>query len=165
MAEELNDVNETVNRIYEVGYHIAPRVKEEDLDGVVAGIRAVIEKEGGSFIAEGAPTLAKLAYDISVKEGGKRVDYDRAYFGWIKFEAPSSAAHALDEALKTNADLLRSIVFKTVREETRARLKAPTLREVRRTDTIKAAPKREEENATPVSEEELDKAIDDITVE
>ena len=40
-------------RIYELGYHIIPTVKEEDVEKIVGGIRSVIEKAGGSFIAEG----------------------------------------------------------------------------------------------------------------
>ena len=156
---------ETVVRIYEIGYHISPAVKEEDLEKVVASIRSVVEKQGGNFIAEGAPSMTKLSYEISGQEGGKRVDYDRAYFGWLKFEAPSTAAAVLEEALKADKTVLRHIVFQTVREETRAHLKAPTLREVRRTDTLKTTAKREEEVSAPVSEADLEKALQDITAE
>ena len=51
------------------------------------------------------------------------------------------------------------------REDTRAKMKAPTLREVKRTDTIHAKPRRVEEPSVAVSEEELDKAILGITQE
>lgn len=157
--------SETVLRIYEIGYHISPAVKEEDLEKVVTSIRSVVEKQGGTFIAEGAPSLTKLSYEMAGQEGGKRVDYDRAHFGWLKFEAPSTVAAALEGALKADKSVLRHIVFQTVREETRARLKAPTLREVRRTDTLKSAPRREEAAAAPVSEEQLEKALENITAE
>lgn len=163
--EQGTDAESGSARVYEIGYHIAPGVKDEDVEKIVSEIRKAIEKESGSFIAEGAPSLTRLSYAIPGREGGKRVEYDRAYFGWIKFEAPVSAADALDGFLKTNDAVLRHIVFRTVREETRAHLKAPQLREVRRTDTIKSAPKRAEESAAPVSEAELDKAIEDITAE
>ena len=159
------DASEAAGRIYEIGYHITPAVKEEDIEKIVASIRTVVEKQGGHFIAEGAPSMTKLSYEMEGQEGGKRVEYDRAYFGWLKFEAPSAAAAALEETLKSDAHVLRHIVFKTVREETRARLKAPTLREVRRTDTLKTTPKREEEVSVPVSEVELEKALQDITAE
>lgn len=159
------DMESGLSRIYEIGYLVSPSVKEEDVEKVVSQIRQHIEKNGGSFIAEGAPALTRLAYAISVREGGKRIDHDRASFGWIKFEAPISAAQALDEALKADTSIIRHIVFRTVREETRAHLKAPQLREVRRTDTIKSTPKRVEESAAPVSEAELDKALEDITAE
>lgn len=152
-----------VSRIYELGYHIIPTVAEGDVEGIVGGIRAQIEKTGSSFIAEGAPTLMKLAYEMESREGDKNVRHDRGYFGWVKFEGTAEAAESLAEALNADNKILRHIVFKTVREDTRAKMKAPTLREVKRTDTLKSTPRREEEAAAPVSEEDLDKALSDIT--
>ena len=162
---ENDSAEEVAIRVYEIGYHISPNIKEEDIEKIVSGIRSEIEKHGGSFIAEGAPSMTRLSYDIETHEGGKRVQYDRAYFGWLKFEAKVSAAKALDQVLKDNTSVIRSLVFKTVREDTRAKMKAPQLREVKRTDIIKAAPRRVEEPAAPVSEEELEKAIQDITAD
>lgn len=154
-----------VVRIYEVGYHVMPTIQEENLEKIVSEIRSQIEKSGGSFIAEGAPAQTRLAYNISTIEAGKRVDHDRAYFGWIKFESTVEAAQALEQTLKANKSLLRHIIFETVREDTRAKMKAPQLREVKRTDIIKTAPRREEQAAAPVSEEQLEKALEDITQE
>lgn len=162
---ETTEAAEVVSRVYEVGYHILPSFKEEDLEGIVGAIRSVIEKAGGSFISEGAPVLTRLAYPVAVKTRGKRDDYDRAYFGWIKFEAAVDTAHALEESLKRDSAVLRFIVFRTVREETRARVKLATIREVRRTDVIKAAPTKEETSGEPVSEEDLDKALETLTTE
>mgnify|MGYP001577335882 CR=1 FL=1 len=159
------DAPETVLRIYEVGYHIVPDTKEEELEKVVGGLRAEIEKASGSFIAEGAPSLMKLSYPIFLREGEKSVEYDRGYFGWIKFEAPVAIAQAIEAFLKQNKSFFRFIVFQTVREDTRAKMKAPQLREVKRTDVIKQVPKRIEETSAPVSEEELEKALQDITTE
>ena len=153
-----------ITRVYEIGYHITPSVKEEELEKIVGAIRREIERAKGSFIAEGAPSLIKLMYPMSVREGEKNMEYDRGYFGWIKFEAEVSATRSLDEALKGNTNVMRFILFQTVREDTRAKIK-PTLREVKRTDTIKAAPRRAEEAAAPLSEEELEKALSDITKE
>jgi ribosomal protein S6 len=155
--------NEVISRIYEVGYLIVPAVAEENLEKVVTDIRGIVEKAGGSFIAEGAPAMTRLAYDMESREGDKRVQNDRAYFGWLKFEAPVAVVPMLEEALKANSSILRHIVFQTVREETRARIKAPTPREVKRTDTIKTSPRREEEVSAPISEVDLDKALLDIT--
>ncbi|MCR4280751.1 MAG: 30S ribosomal protein S6 [Candidatus Kaiserbacteria bacterium] len=164
-------------RIYELGYHIIPTVKEEDVEKIVSGIRSIIESAGdgsstggkAAFIAEGAPSLIRLAYPMSALavEGEKRVEYDRGYFGWIKFESAVSTASVLMEKLKSDANILRFGIFRTVREDTRAKMKPPTLREVKRTDTIKSSPKRAptEESAVPVSEEDLEKALRDITTE
>lgn len=160
------EAKEAVLRVYEVGYHISPEVKEDELESVVGGIRSVIEKGAGSFIAESAPSLMKLAYPVETRVAGKIVEHDRAYFGWLKFEATAEVAHALEAALKASRDIIRFVVFRTVREDTRAQFKAPTLREVKRTDTLKPAMRRAEESAAaPVSEEDLDKAIDVLTNE
>lgn len=160
-----SDTESSTSRIYEIGYHIAPTVKEEDLEKIVNSIRGEIEKAGGDFIAEGAPSLTRLSYSIEGREAGKRVEYDRGYFGWIKFEAEVSVAHALEASLKQNEQIIRHIVFRTVREDTRAKMKAPTLREVKRTDTIKTARRTEDTTTGPVSEEDLEKALQDITAE
>jgi len=163
----MTETEEKLARIYEVGYQIVPTVKEEDLEKIVGTIRSEIEKMGGNFIAEGAPSLIRLAYDFTIKEAGKQVDYDRGYFGWIKFEGSVAAAHMLEGSLKKDQDVMRFIVFQTVKEDTRAKYKAPTLREVKRTDTIKSTPRRgavaEEEKKGPVSEVDLEKALQDIT--
>lgn len=160
-ATDIRDVG--VIRIYEVGYHIIPTVKEDEVDGVVGNIRAIIEKAGGSFIAEGAPVQMKLSYPMTKRENERHAEYDHAYFGWLKFEAPVEAALALERSLKADPQIIRSIVFRTVREETRARLKLATVREVRRTDVIKPTFRRVEETSAPVSEVELDKALEELT--
>lgn len=158
---------EIISRVYEAGYHIVPSVKEEDVDQIVASVRAEIEKQGGSLIAEGAPSLLKLSYDMEQRVGEKLVAHDRGYFGWIKFEAPTAAAKALTDALNANKQVFRSIVFKTIREDTRAKYKAPQLREVKRSDTLKAAPRKIEtsEDSAPVSEADLEKALETLTAE
>ncbi|MBI4093942.1 30S ribosomal protein S6 [Candidatus Kaiserbacteria bacterium] len=168
MVEEAVNEMETdsgVARIYEIGYTITPLTKEEDVEKIVGGIRSEIEKAGGHFIAEGTPSMVRLAYPIPVNEAGKHIEHDRGYFGWIKFEADVAVCRALEIMLKKNASIMRCIVFRTVREDTRAKMKAPQLREVKRTDTIQARPRRVEATTGPVSEAELEKAIQDITAE
>jgi cytochrome c peroxidase len=101
------------------------------------------------------------------REGEKHVAYDRGYFGWLKFEASTDSAAKLTASLQGNKDILRSIVFKTLREDTRAKFKAPTLREVKRTDVIKASPRKAPEAAEKeaVSEADLEKALETMTQE
>jgi len=159
--------SDNITRVYEAGYHIVPTVKEEDVEKVVSSIRSEIEKLGGSFIAEGAPSLVKLAYPMDKREGEKHSEYDRGYFGWLKFESATNAASELANILKSNPQILRSIIFKTVREDTRAKFKAPQLREVKRTDTIKSSPRKapETDEKGVVSEADLEKALETLTQE
>src|SRR3989344_8439823 len=106
-TEIVTPAEEKLPRIYEIGYNIVPTVKEEDLEKIVGTIRTEIEKAGGSFIAEGAPSLTRLAYAMLSREGGKHLEYDRGYFGWIKFEADVALARALEASLKLNPSVTR----------------------------------------------------------
>lgn len=163
MEMDTDTADTAVSRIYEVGYIIVPKVAENDVEKAVAAIRAPIEKAGGSFIAEGAPSLIRLAYEMTAREGDKNAVYDRGYFGWLKFEGTTAVAAALEEQLAADQTILRHIIFRTVREDTRAKIKAPTLREVKTTAPTRAP--RQEETAAPVSEADLEKALTDITTE
>lgn len=165
MCGPMEDTVSDNQRIYEVGYHVAS-TEEGAVEKVVADVRAAIQKAGGSFIAEGAPSHLKLAYPIEKRVGEKKVVYDHAHFGWLKFEAPVDTARSLEETILKHPAIIRAFVFKTVREDTRAKMKAPQLREVKRTDTIKAVrPATVDPSAAPVSEEKLDKALETLTAE
>jgi len=164
MAEKHTD-DEVITRVYEAGYHVVPNIPEADVEKIVAEIRAEIERAGGSFIAEGAPSLVKLAYGIDKRENERHIEYDRGYFGWIKFEAATVSAKTLTDFLNQHASILRSMVFKTLREDTRAKFKAPQLRDVKRSDVIKAAPRRAEGGGEAVSEVDLEKALETLTKE
>lgn len=160
-----HEEHEVITRVYEAGYHIVPSVKEEDVEKVVAQIRSEIEKLGGSFIAEGAPSLMKLAYPMEKREGEKYTEYDRGYFGWIKFESAADSANKLTATLTAHPSILRSMVFTTLREDTRAKFKAPQLKEVKRTDTIKTTARKTVEGEEAVSEVDLEKALETLTKE
>lgn len=162
MTEETKEM-----QVYELGYHILPTVVADDLEGEVGKLRSAIEKRGGSFIAEGTPETVNLAYPMFVNYGGKQTKYERAYFGWMKFEMDREQAVALrEEDLATNAQVLRFTLFKTTREETRAQLQteqSTILREVKTTGTLEK--KQVAEEGGEVSEEALEKSIDELVGE
>ena len=163
-------IAEDVTHVYELGYHMLPTVAAESVDAEVQKVRSAIEKRGGSFIAEGTPEMHTLAYPLYVNNGGKKTKYERAHFGWVKFEMhPSEAVALKEEDVDTNANILRSILFVTTREETRAQLQtaeAGVLREVATTGTIKKQEAPDSKEAVgEVSEEALEKSIDDLVGE
>lgn len=161
MEEELNTVvmEETSDRegvvVYEIAFHVIPTTGEDEIGARAADVRAAIEDAGGSIIAEGFPTLMTLAYTIAAK-GGK---FDRAYFGWAKFEAAPGAIAAIKEFADTNASILRYLIIKTTRDSG-ADAKKPL---------IQLAPEgafdTDEEAKAVVSEEELDKSLEGMIAE
>lgn len=108
----------TAGTVYEVGYHIVPAVSPEKLPAEVDAIKAVLAGNNAVTIAEEAPKLRSLAYQMVKAIGPARHKYDTAYFGWIKFEAAPEAAIEIKKAMDANEKVLRYILIKTARENT-----------------------------------------------
>ncbi|MDP3996668.1 MAG: 30S ribosomal protein S6 [bacterium] len=147
-------------RIYEIGYHILPLVPEEKLAVSLGELKAILEKHKAVVISEDYPRNMHLAYKLRKQIAGKYQDFNSAYFGWIKFEASSEAVISISNDFESQNDILRFIVVKTVRENTMAPIKALQQKEGRvREERKKPAEK------SPISEEELDKTIEELVVE
>jgi len=105
-------------RVYEVGYLLVPSLREEDLDTQVAAIKELIAQHAGTQIAEDAPVLIDLAYDMTSVIDNKNYKFTQGYFGWIKFEAQPSALAGIKAALEKNIDIIRFLLIATVRDNT-----------------------------------------------
>ena len=150
-------------KIYEIGFHIVPIVAEDDLGARVTKIRDVIESKGGRVIADEYPKHMDLSYAITKIAANKRALYRSAYFGWIKFEADPAGIKALEADMMKDDFILRFILVKTVRENTMAPKKAL---QAKREDGIAPQEKTVEkvEVKPQLTEEELDKTIDDLVI-
>ena len=146
-------------KVYELGFLLIPSIAEENLGGEVQNIKAAIEKYNGTFITEDFPKLRPLAYTMQKASNGSRGKFEKAYFGWIKFEIEPVNVGDLKSIFAKNDSILRSMIIETVRENTlmsqRVVFKTPA----------EAEKARKEEGAAPVSEEELDKTIENLVVE
>lgn len=145
--------------VYEVGFHIIPIIVEDDLGARVTAIRDVIEEHKGKMIADEYPKHLDLAYPMVKIASNKRATYHSAYFGWMKFEVEPKDAKAIQAKLMADDNILRFIFVKTVRENTMVPKKIFTQK---RPDETKSEEKRE--IITPMSEEELDKTIEELVI-
>lgn len=154
------DLEESETDIYEVGYHLLPTISEDELPKEVAKIQCFLTDNKASIISEEFPTLISLAYDISKKIETKYTNYQKAYFGWIKFEVSKSAIGDIDLKIKNNPSVLRHLVIKTVRENTMS----PVVK-VQNTSPLKKDNIDVPEVAKlEVSEAEIDKSIDELVI-
>lgn len=145
--------------IYEIGYHLVPTLSEDEVALRVGDIQKLISQNDGSVISEEFPAMMDLAYTMKKMIAGKWEKYDQAYFGWIKFETTSLNAQAINEELRTFDFVLRFILVKTVRENTISARPAALKKEA---PEVVAAPEAEK---GPISEVEVDKAIDELVKE
>ncbi len=109
---------ESASRVYELGFHLLPTVAEADVPVQFSQLKSTIEKQGGTFIAEGAPKLIKLAYSMSKTIKAEKKHYVNAYFGWVKFTLEPEKLEAVEKDIKAFDPMLRYIIVKTVAEHT-----------------------------------------------
>lgn len=146
--------------LYEVGFLIISTVPEEKARENLSLITDILEKNGSTVKTSEGPTLRGLAYPMSKRSQGAISHFDTAYFGSVVFEAATPAISAIQAEVDKLPDLLRFMVIKT---ETEALM--PRERKV----TGKIEPEKfrptEKKTETPLSEEELDKTIEELVVE
>jgi len=156
VEEEAININDD-SQIYEIGYHILPTIAEENVSAETAKIKSAVVDNGGSIISEEAAGLKVLAYEISKIVDSKKVKFSRAYFGWIKFEIEKSKIGKIESLLKSTPSVLRFLIIKTVRENTLHIPKVPMYRKDEN-DSEKIEP----EEKVEISQEEIDKSIDEL---
>ncbi|HEY0979813.1 MAG TPA: 30S ribosomal protein S6 [Candidatus Paceibacterota bacterium] len=121
-------------RTYELSYLVTPTTPEADLETVVSGLKAEIEKAGGAVIAEGNPDFIDLAYVIEKNVASKKMKWSQGYFGWIKFTAEPEAMAVLKKAFDANLAIMRYMLIKTHAENV-VTFKKPKL-EARRAEDV-----------------------------
>lgn len=148
-------------KVYEIGFHVAPFVGEDNVSNEVEGVKALIEKIKGEVISEDFPKLRPLAYPLSkVVKGSKKI-FKECYFGWIKFEADAESIAVFTKAVEKMENIVRFLVIKTIRENTLYTQKF--IQKERMAGTPKKDDAKEEEKL-PVNEVEVDKAIEELVV-
>ena len=150
--------------VYELGYHLLPTLSDEEVQKEAISFKSLVEKIGGSLVSEEAPKPMHLAYEMIKKQEGKNAKFDTSFFGWIKFEMSADGVLSVKEEVDANKNVLRFIIIKTVREYTPIQHKelfkepepeAP--KPISKPETVEA-----NDDGKPVSDEELDKSIEEL---
>ena len=167
MTQESEAYKEKENMfVYELGFHLLPTLGEEEVSAEVDGLRSLIEKHGGVIISTESPKLIDLAYTMEKKQESKNAKFDSALFGWIKFEGESDKAEALDEEVGARKNVLRYLIIKTVRDYSPLKHKE-LFKEPQEEVKIISKPEvvEKKEAVKPISDEELDKTIEELVAE
>lgn len=163
--KEKEDILDNI-QVYEAGFHILPTVPEEKLQEVVSKLEDSINKSGGVIISEEFPKMKVLSYEIKKRVETKYLSFNKAYFGWIKFEVTSALIDKIREEIKSNDNVLRFIIVKTVKENTMSVFK-PLIpnKEGGRGETTRVSKDAAVQEKVEISEEEIDKSIDELVVD
>lgn len=145
------------SKVYEIGYLVLPTVPEEHVGQEVQKVKALIESAGGSLITEDFPKLRQLAYTMKKHIGGRNLGFDKGYFGWVKFEAPTVEAPAIKAGIEKMENLLRFLIIETIREN--------TLYTPRMSFRPQSPEVGKDKPAEKISEEQIEKEIENLVVE
>ena len=162
--------------VYEIGYLVAGSVAEEKVSEEAEKVKGIITKAGASIITDEMPQAENLAYTMRVKTvSGSYEKYDKAYFGWVKFEVSSSVVEGIKKSVELVPTILRMILLSTTRENTYLGKKASL---VSASTVSKRAPESNpivgagvgalditDKDIAPASIEDMDKSIDDMVKE
>lgn len=165
VIEDVIEDGDVDSRVYELGYHIIPAISEEEAPREAAAIKELIKEHSGTVISEEVPKHMTLAYTMNRTEDSKKEKFDMVYFGGIKFEINPANVIKIKDVLDINKNILRYIIFNTVKENTRAEVRLPQVRNERKQSVAPKVTPRKKEISVPVSEEALDKSIKEIVVE
>ena len=154
-------MNENDNLIYEISYHLLPNVEESEILVQSLQIKSIVEENEGVVVSEGVPKMVVLAYDISKNIDSKKQKFNKAYFGWVKFEADPSQISNIKSKIENLINILRFIIIKTVKEDT---MHAPKIPMFKKENSSKEEKKVEHIEKVKASEAEIDKSIDQLII-
>ena len=165
MSKKATIAKKDGEKIYEVGYHIISSVSEENVPKEVEKIKSYLAKEKAIIISEEAAKLRPLAYSIKKAFEGTYKVFDKAYFGFFKFELGEEGdVRNIDASMKKDGSVLRYIIIKTVRENTMYSPKITVFSD----KEAKIKPLKEEKavkGEKTATIEEIDKSIDALVSE
>ena len=147
--------------VYEIDYHIAPTISEENLQAELAKIHEVLSNSEVSIIGEGNPQMRQLAYEMTKKVDTKNFKFNKAFFGWIKFETEKSKIAEIKNGINSISSIIRFIILKTIKTNIAPIPKFSFYKK----DVDAETEQNKKREVREMDEKEIDKSIDELVVE
>lgn len=149
--------------VYELSYILLPSLAESEVPAKVSGLKDLVTSAGGAVISFEDPVLIDLAYSMTKVTPTSRTKVNSGHFGWIKFELSTEETEKIKSKLDTNAEVVRYLLVKTVKENTLLNGKMNLVREEksRKEDEVSDVLPDEVKDVSP---EEVDKSIDELVI-
>ncbi len=163
-TEQMSDTNG--KKIYELGYLLVPTLTEEQIPAEVKVIKDMLKKADVEVISEDSPKLISLMYQMVHGVSGQKKKFDKAYFGWVKFQGQAAAAEFLKRECDAYEHFLRFMIIKTVKDEAQSspRVSLKTVVATSPAPRIDATETSHETEKQPINEAELEKTLESLVV-
>lgn len=152
-------------RLYEISYLVNPALYEDKAVTALLPLKDFLAGKNVVVSAEEAPRSRRLAYPIRVAvAGGKKQVFDSASFGCIRFEAEAETIGEAKKLLASSPDIIRFLIVKADAPEPAKTFTSRSLRHEQPASPVfeKQVPGSIIESKVAVSEEELDRKIDEL---
>lgn len=164
----LENIEDTESKIYEIGYLLVPFISTEQVSEVVNNsLKSIIVTLGGSVTSEMDPSMIKLAYQMTKIINNKHNKFNDAYFGALRFKILPGKMPEFKELLAKNENILRHLVISLPKGSENISIpKRPqsSRYEDKTFEIERIAPEKEEEKGE-MTEEAMDKEIESLLVE
>ncbi len=159
MSDIDNEVenNKNEKRVYELGYIFVPTIPTEEILTLFGDLKELVSSFDGESISDEMPKMIPLAYPMLKVVSNVRNKFDNGYFGWIKFFMDPEKVLELKKKVELDPNILRFLIFKTVKENTIASKRFMGRDSAYRKNISK---KDKNKETTPIDKEEIDKEID-----
>ena len=118
MNKNDNQTQDSKLVVYELAVLLDPKLSEDQVDSKTTALGDIVSQGSGAVLSTGQPRLRNLAYEMTIKKEGKRRDFTRAHFNWLKFEQEPDALVTIENTLKGDDTIIRFLIIKTTREDT-----------------------------------------------
>lgn len=142
---------------YELSFWFSSRLDEKEIGQKFDNLLKQLKDFGALIIFSELPQLKQLAYPVK-KE-------NNAYFGYIQFKFPKESLSSLEEKLRLDNDILRSMIFRIKpkeKQQVSSQFSKKPIFKKQKSEEEKKEKKIEEKE---VSLEELDKKLNEILKE
>ncbi|OHA19222.1 MAG: hypothetical protein A3C08_00920 [Candidatus Taylorbacteria bacterium RIFCSPHIGHO2_02_FULL_47_18] len=158
-------IDPEIVRLYEISYLVSPALAEDKAPAALLPLKDLLAGKNVVVSAEESPKFRRLAYPIRVAaHGEKKQVFDSASFGWIRFESDADTIFEANKLLASSADIIRFLIVKAEKavpvkpfQSYRTRPEREVPISVSEKGTIG-----EEDKKPHVSQEELDRKIDEL---
>ncbi|KKU59569.1 MAG: hypothetical protein UX81_C0008G0019 [Parcubacteria group bacterium GW2011_GWA2_47_12] len=152
-------------RLYEISYLVSPALAEDKAPTALLPLKDMLAVKNVVVSAEESPKFRRLAYPIRIAaHGEKKQVFDSASFGSIRFEAEADTIAEAKRILSSSADIIRFLIVKAEKavpvkpfQSYRARPEREVPISISEKGTVG-----EEDKKPQVSQEELDRKIDEL---
>jgi ribosomal protein S6 len=161
---EVNGVDPELVSHYEFAFHILPTVAEEEVPRVFGDIKTLIDQAGGTIMSEEAPQRFDLAYEVLKSVEGRNLRYTHTYFGWVRFTLEREKLEHLKVEIEHMDSIVRFLLIKLTRAEVLHPVKFfEQKRRAKKGEEVVEKKEKVEEPKAEVSEEDIEKAVGEIT--